>query len=84
MYNHKTSQRAAVMKNLLLPAVGITPGICGEDWASAWIDNRLREGLVAVRGDPTKPHQILQAHFAALDAKSGCAPRTAEAGRVPH
>ena len=55
LYNHKTAQRTAVMKNRLLPAVGITPGISGEDWASGWLDNRLREGLVAARGQPTMP-----------------------------
>ena len=55
LYNHKTAQRTSVMKNRLLPAVGITPGISGEDWASSWLHNRLREGLVAARGEHTMP-----------------------------
>ena len=40
------------MRNRLLPAVGITPGISGQDWASLWLD---REGLVAAQGEPTTP-----------------------------
>lgn len=55
LYNHKTAQRAAVLRNRLLPAIGVSPGISGEDWASAWLDNRIREGLVATRGEPTMP-----------------------------
>ena len=55
LYNHKTAQRTTVLRNRLLPAVGITPGISGLDWASKWLDNRALLGLVASRGEPTMP-----------------------------
>ena len=38
LYNHKTAQRIAVMRNRLLPAVGITPRISGQDWHLPWDD----------------------------------------------
>ena len=55
LYKFKTQGRSAKLRNRLLPVAGLSPGVSGLDWASAWLALRKAEHLEAKRGWPTMP-----------------------------
>ena len=55
LYKFKTQGRSAKLRNRLLPVAGISPGVSGLDWASAWLALRKSERLEARKGWPTMP-----------------------------
>lgn len=55
LYHHKTAKKRRTHVVRLLPVAGVNPGLSGLNWASEWLDKRLKAGLQASMVRPTMP-----------------------------
>lgn len=58
LYHHKTAKKRRTQAGRLLPVAGVLPGLSGQLWTVAWLQNRKHLGLRASTESPTMPAPV--------------------------